>query len=289
VSIRHPSELTEAVTSFLFENGAQAVVQEESSGLVISKAGFGTPDPPPGLDLELEAFLADLVKIFSLTSRPAFEWRTVSRGDWAEKWKQGLDPIEVGSRLVVKPTWCEYPGGPDQVVLNLDPGLAFGTGHHATTFHCLEGVEAYFSDLGRANARVLDVGTGSGILAMAAAALGQGRVVALDIDPDVMPVAARNLALNRLTDRVFLLCADPAALKARFDLIMANLYRDELMRLASTLVSLGAPGARWLLSGILVDQAEEVAECFISLGLELRLRSAKGEWVTLTMETNEKA
>ncbi len=283
--IRHPPELTEAVANFFFEKGARAVVNEESSGLVTSRAGFGAPGLPLGLKGEVNAFLSDLTNIFNLATPPTSEWRTVAYGDWAEKWKEGLEPVEVGPRLVVKPTWCDYQVGPNQVVLNLDPGMAFGTGHHPTTFHCLKGVEIYFRDPKHVKASVLDVGTGSGILAMAAAALGRGRIVALDIDRDVLPVAAGNMALNGLAERIFLVCADPAALKRQFDLILANLHRDELMRLAPVLVGLGAPGARWILSGLLESQAEEVAACFISLGLEQILRSVEKEWVTLTMGT----
>ncbi|MBW1710289.1 MAG: 50S ribosomal protein L11 methyltransferase [Deltaproteobacteria bacterium] len=287
VSIKHPSELTEAVSNFFFEKGAQAVVHEDSSGLVLSKAGFGSSGPSAGLKDEINAFLKDLADIFGLTSLLKAEWSSVSYGDWAEKWKQDLDPIEVGSTLVIKPTWREYQAGPDRVVLSLDPGLAFGTGHHASTFLCLEGVEEYLSQPGHADARVLDVGTGSGILSMAAAALGRGRIVALDIDPDTLPVAAGNFSLNNQADRVFLLCADPAAISGRFDLILANLHRDALIRLASTLVNLGAPGARWILSGMLDEQAEEVAERFISVGLSLTHRAVKGEWVALIMEKRE--
>ena len=140
VVIFHPPELNEALAHFLFEAGALALNQDQSGdrpGIWYSLAGFKTGPVDPGLAGRLVSFLTELAGIFELDSSPEVEWRTAAREDWAEKWKEGISPIKVGSNLVIKPTWCKHSPEPGQTVVELDPGLAFGTGHHATTFMCL--------------------------------------------------------------------------------------------------------------------------------------------------------
>jgi ribosomal protein L11 methyltransferase len=289
VEVRHPAEAAEAVAHFLFEHGATAVLEEESGAGLVSRAGFG-----PGRDLadlkeRLDAFLSRLALLLELPFCPEASWRLTPAGDWAESWKRGLAPIEIGRRLVVRPSWCAYEAAPGQAVLTLDPGLAFGTGHHETTRLCLEAIEAFFEDPARAAARVLDVGAGSGLLSLAAAALGQGPVLAVDNDPEVLPVAAENLCLNHLEHRVLLAAAGPEAVKGVFDLVLANLHQGALLRLAPVLARLTAPGGRLVLSGLLLDQVDEVARACVAAGLIELSRVERGEWAALELTPSLRA
>jgi ribosomal protein L11 methyltransferase len=286
ITIRHAPDLAEAVANFLFENGAGALVQEPDPGRTevwLTRAGFPGDRPDHIFEKQLDVFLGDLVEIFEVAERPQAVWQVVEAGDWAEKWKEGLAPIEIGRNLVVKPTWCVYDNRDGRQVLELDPGLAFGTGRHATTFMCLEILEEQLSELYSSRLSILDVGTGSGILAMACALLGQENVTAIDLDPETLPVAADNVAVNGLTARVRLACASPEAVSGLYDLILANLTARDLVVAGPDLVRLRAPGGRLVLSGILTEQAAEVAASFAALGLGVLSRVEQEEWTALVL------
>ncbi|MBW2622351.1 MAG: 50S ribosomal protein L11 methyltransferase [Deltaproteobacteria bacterium] len=281
--IKHASDLSEALDHFLFENGATALMREETRDGVICRAGFGVEEPPDTFKQDLEAFLVELSGMFELRPSHSVTWETVFEDTWSEQWKRDLGPIEVGTSLVIKPSWHEYQARVGATVLNLDPGLAFGTGLHASTRFCLDALTEFFSLPENAEARVLDVGTGSGILAMSAAALSRGFIAAIDNDPQVLPVAAGNIENNGLTGRVALACAEPASIKGQFDLILANIFSGALIRLAPRLESLCADNAKLILSGILTHQAESVADRFTSIGFFLDEQRSKGEWAALIL------
>jgi len=281
--IRHAPDLSEALDHFLFENGATALMREETWNGVICRAGFGVAEPPDSFKQDLETFLVELAGMFGLRPSHSVTWETVFEDTWSEEWKRDLSPIEVGTSLVIKPSWHGYEAQACRVVLNLDPGLAFGTGLHASTRFCLDALTDFLSLPEYTKARVLDVGTGSGILAMSAAALCRGFITAIDNDPQVLPVAAMNIENNGLTGRIALACAEPASIKGRFDLILANIFSETLIRLAPSLESLCAGNAKLILSGILIHQAEAVADTFTSIGLTLDEQRNKDEWAALIL------
>jgi ribosomal protein L11 methyltransferase len=214
--------------------------------------------------------------------------RLVHEADWAEAWKAHFPVLRVGRRLVIRPTWRRHRPRPDDVVLALDPGMAFGTGLHPTTRLCLAGVES-IGDRGLLDgARVLDVGCGSGILAIAAAKLGAAEVVGLDTDPIAIEATEANAARNRVGGRAG---ARRPVIRARvgslpsgeppFDVIVANLIAGLLVTLAPPLRDELRPGGVILASGIFVDREADVRAAFEAVGLEIRGRSAEGEWVAL--------
>ena len=285
-TVRHIPEMAEAVAYFLFENGAGALVQEPEPGrpeVWLTRAGFPGERPDPVFEKSLEVFLGELAGIFEVEDRPEAVWQVLEAGDWAEKWKEGLVPIEIGRSLVVKPSWCDYDNRDGRLVLDLDPGLAFGTGRHATTFMCLEILEKQLCDASMPQLAILDVGTGSGILAMACAILGQENVTAIDLDPETLPVAAENLEVNGLTRKVRLACASPEAISGRFDLILANLTALDLVVAAPDLAKLSASGGRLVLSGILTEQVEEVAAAFAAREFTVLSRVEQEEWTALVL------
>lgn len=198
--------------------------------------------------------------------------------DWAESWKQNFPPLQVADQLLILPSWEEVPPDAPQRTLRLDPGMAFGTGTHETTALCLEQlVAAIQTDEVSA---VLDVGTGSGILAMAAAILGVPRVIGCDIDPGACDVARQNCDTNGLS-QVQITSTPLEALESNFDLVVANILAEENVRLANELVRRLSPGGRLILSGILVEKESLVREGFDGFSLDGPLSIRRGDWSCL--------
>jgi len=210
---------------------------------------------------------------------------SVSEQDWAESWKAHFHATRVGRRLVVKPSWEQWPppdqpevARPDDLLLEIDPQMAFGTGIHATTQLCLEALEQHL----RTQERVADVGTGSGILAIAAVRLGAREVEAWEMDPVAVPVAAENLQRNAVSE-VCILCEGDAleGLSGVFDLLLANVHTAFLLQIIPRLPGLLTPEGRAILSGTTETSAQTVTEALAAAGLELVEKRSRGEWLAL--------
>jgi ribosomal protein L11 methyltransferase len=215
--------------------------------------------------------------------RPIGELRTrlVHEADWADAWKAYFPVMRVGRRLVIRPTWRRHRRAPDDVVLALDPGMAFGTGLHPTTRLCLAGVERLADRGALPGARVLDVGCGSGILAIAALKLGAVSALGLDTDPIAIEATSANARRNRLGRRLLARRGSLPSGEPGFDVVLANLIAGVLVPLAPALRDELRPGGSLLASGIFVDREREVGEAFRAAGLELTGRSAEGDWVAI--------
>ena len=215
--------------------------------------------------------------------RPIGELRTrlVHETDWADTWKAYFPVLRVGRRLVIRPTWRRHRRKPGDVILALDPGMAFGTGLHPTTRLCLAGVEA-LADRGILDgARVLDVGCGSGILAIAALRFGATTALGLDTDPIAIEATLANARRNRLVRRLRARDGSLPSGKPAFDVVLANLIAGLLVTLAPSLRDELRPGGSLLASGIFVDRETEVAAAFAAVGLDMTGRTAEGDWVAL--------
>jgi ribosomal protein L11 methyltransferase len=189
-----------------------------------------------------------------LTATPSFSVRDVAEQDWVRLTQSQFDPIQIGKRIWVVPSWHAAPD-PDALVLELDPGLAFGTGSHPTTRLCMEWLEQSVT----ANQSVLDYGCGSGILAILAKKCGANPVIGIDIDPQAVESAKHNSARNH-ADVTYGLPADCPA--GEFDIVVANILSNPLKLMASMLASKVKPGGRLALSGVLARQADEVARAY---------------------------
>jgi ribosomal protein L11 methyltransferase len=228
------------------------------------------------------------LQAFGLRPIGELETRVVHEEDWAHAWKAHFPVLRIGRRLVIRPTWRRHRRGPDDVVIALDPGMAFGTGLHPTTRLCLAGVETW-ADEGRfaagtarhSGVRVLDVGCGSGILAIAAGAFGAEELVGLDTDPIAIEATAANARRNRLGRRIHARAGSLPSGERPFDLVLANLIASVLIALADGLAAELRPAGRLLASGIFVDREPDVRAAFAAAGLEVVGRSAEGEWVAL--------
>lgn len=215
--------------------------------------------------------------------RPIGELRTriVDEADWASAWKAHFPVLRVGRNLVIRPTWRRHRRNAGDVVLALDPGMAFGTGLHPTTRLCLAAIER-LADEGRlGGARVLDVGCGSGILAIAAVKLGAATATGLDTDPIAVEATEANAGRNRVARRIRARHGSLPSGEAPFDVVLANLIAGLLVPLAAPLQDELRPGGRLLASGIFVDREQEVLEAFEAAGLRLVHRTIEGDWVAL--------
>ncbi len=202
--------------------------------------------------------------------------------DWSSSWKVHFKPLRVGKHLLIVPTWEEIEPLPGDLVLRIDPGMAFGTGGHETTRLCLEMLEQVMESAPLMSVpSLLDLGTGSGILAMAASMLGAGRILALDIDPDAVVVARENLQLNQLSDQIECGITPLESLTECFDIILANILAEELVRLAPHLTKRLQPGASLILSGILAEKEWLVRQGFASQPLKYISTACAGEWVAM--------
>jgi ribosomal protein L11 methyltransferase len=234
--------------------------------------------------------------------RPIGELRTriVHEADWADAWKRFFPVLRVGRRLVIRPTWRRHRAEPGDVVLALDPGMAFGTGLHPTTRLCLGGLE-WLADRGGlagpgsetpgsgtpgsgtlgSGAHVLDVGCGSGILAIAAVRLGAADALGIDTDPIAIEATDANARRNRLARRIRARVGSLPSGRPPFEVVLANLIAGVLVELAPGLGAELAPGGTLIASGVFVDRETEVRDAFSGVGLRVVERWAEGDWVAL--------
>ena len=197
---------------------------------------------------------------------------------WRDKWKEYFKPTKLSNNIVVKPTWCEYEPNEEDIVIEIDPGMAFGTGTHETTMLCIRMIEKYMSD----GYKVLDVGSGSGILSIAAAKLGASDVLGIDIDEDAVRVSNENYELNKVSDRAKAIVGDlTAGVDYKANIVVANLLADIVMRLSKDAKRhLGEKGI-FITSGILTEKSEAVEKCMIECGFEIVEKAILGEWCSI--------
>jgi ribosomal protein L11 methyltransferase len=255
----------------LFEAGADGVEIRDAETTPMP----GQPRPLPGRTL-LVAFFSAREDAQAARARHGGDVAEVPDQDWSETWKAGLGAFAVGP-VFVRPSWIDAAPPPCAVEVVLDPGMAFGTGTHPTTALCL----AALAEALRPGARVLDVGTGSGLLAVAAAKLGAGEVVGSDHDPVALEVARENAERNRV--RLALTGDPPARIGGTFDVVVANILANTLVALAPEIAPRVAAGGTLLLSGILAGQEDEVRDAYVAQGLAPAPDRADGEWRLLVL------
>lgn len=277
----------EALSDALMEAGALSVsVEDADVGTDAERPLFGEPGMEPTeaawdhsrvvalaeKDADHAALVAAAAEACGLQPAPRFALRAVEEQDWVRLTQSQFEPIHIGKNIWVVPSWHEAPD-PDALILELDPGLAFGTGSHPTTRLCMEWLEAHV----QAGQSVLDYGCGSGILAMVAKKLGAERVHGVDIDPQALEAARANSGRNHCPVDYFLPEAFP---ESSYDIVVANILASPLKLMAPMLCKRVAGRGRLILSGVLARQADEVAAAYAPF-IQMSVWAEHEGWVLL--------
>jgi len=279
ISVKTSPEASDAISNLLFELGAGGVeVKEVSSSSTL--IAFYPPDDLVGERLlKIRAFFKKLRECGLDPSPAKIEFDEIEDENWIENWKSVFNPIRVGRHIVVSPTWCQPELERDDIVIWLDPGMAFGTGQHPTTRLTLTLMEESIFE----GAEVLDVGTGSGILSIAAVKLGAERVTAIDIEPGVIPVARKNASLNDVEERVTFIAGDISEVppEPKYDLVACNILTRVNVLLLPDLRERLKPGGIALFSGVLIGEDDRMKDACRREGYEVLETIEEEMWLAL--------
>jgi ribosomal protein L11 methyltransferase len=270
----------DALVAWLVDRGAPGVIEEEAGDRLRLKAHFLPPDGAERIVGDARQFLVDLDEPFPGAARASVKIGFVDEEDWASSWRRSFPPLEVGRRLCVRTPWSPAPSARHDV--QIPPAMAFGTGHHASTLGCLLAMEDVF-EVGPTPSAVLDVGTGSGILAIAAARLGALRVAAIDVDPAAVAAAADNVSRNALDGIVTAWHGSAEAVAGRYSLIVANLYADLLCAAFGAFAAAAEKRGGCIVSGFLDADAARVGQAAARSGWRLEAERSVEGWTTLTL------
>lgn len=286
ITLKAPAADAEIVAEILSDYGHQGVSMDHLD--IDANLWDGSPVPEPEW-LQLRAYIpvdettpdsrarleADLIA----NRLPEPSYRRVAETDWAEAWKANYHTERIGQRIIVRPLWESYDPKPDDIVIALDPGMAFGTGTHPTTQLCLIALE----NMIRSGHRMLDLGCGSGILSIAAAKLGARDILALDIDPIAAKVTDENIAQNGVAEHI---TAQQGSLDTvlrsarRFDVLAANIIAKVIIEMCEQgLGQVVRPGGKAIFSGVIAEQLEDVQAALRATGLQPGEVTRDGEWV----------
>lgn len=285
ITAQTPPADVEAVSDLMRTVSPGGITLEEPMDILGPEQGFRVRRGEPVLvraylpSSELGAILTEDLRqamaafpAVELTARPIYEQ------DWSVSWREFFGVVETGGRVVIVPSWIEHELGPGQLGIRLDPGQAFGTGHHETTRLCLMALDELVAE----GASVLDIGTGSGVLAIAAVLLGASAVRAFDIDPIAAEVAVANCETNGVSAAVTISAGTVGVShEGRYDLVVANISTDANIRLGPTFAAVLHPGGHAVLSGILSDDAERVKDALRAHGLSFVEMREERDWCLL--------
>jgi ribosomal protein L11 methyltransferase len=278
-TIRISDTFKDTLIQRLSENGCLGMIENDKSLVAYFPSALDIETIKCDLSL-LKTLLEKAGHVHELT----YDYTLIPEKDWNETWKKGFQPVDAGERFTILPPWEERRN--DRINLVIDPGMAFGTGHHETTRSCLVLMEKYAPNTVRDS--FLDLGTGTGILAIAARKLGYRHVIGIDTDHLAVDAARKNVVINQVPD-VELREGSLYELQETFEVIAANLISGVLILIAPALSAHMRPGGVAILSGILDGQEDEVLEAMEQTGLRLREKYPDGKWVSLVVERGGKA
>jgi ribosomal protein L11 methyltransferase len=281
LSFKAPPEALDTVSNFLLERGSPGVVLEKNA----VRAFFPLTQAKAGLRRDVQNFHKALWQIYPTLSDQSLRWTLLKDKNWKNSWRRFFAPLEVGKSLWIAPPWAKRSAPARRHAITIEPGMAFGTGNHFTTRTCLEFIEQTAVSFAPGTCAALDVGTGSGILAIALAKLKAKKVLALDVDPIAVKVAAANVRRNRVRKIVAVRGIGVDKLPAEFHIVVANLTAETLLELARTLQQKVTGGGYLILSGILRPKAKDVLRAFTATTI-VRKKSNK-EWSTLLLRKKD--
>lgn len=275
-----PKEYIDVVSNFLFEQGATGVEEIDGNNLFKNLRTYFLQNGKQRKILHsLRNYLKSLNEITQQTSSFQIKTTSLLEQDWAENWKRFFKPVQVTPRLLVKPPWANIQIKEGVMSIDIKPGMAFGTGTHATTILCIQALEKLLT---KKRLSVIDVGTGSGILAIIAAKLGAKEVWGIDIDGVAIKNARENVEGNQLSNMVKIRKGRIGNFKKKFDLIVANIHFKSLMRMRKSLLTHLENKGFLIISGILEGEKERISQHFLKTGFLQPMKTTQmGEWVCL--------
>ena len=277
ISIRIDPVAHEGLSDFIFDLGCEGIVSEDF-GETILKAYLPFRGDIEDNRSKIEKFLNELKNIFPEITTFQFNLNRIENQDWNTTWRKFFHSDQVTENLLIVPEWEPVPDNTDCHIIRIDPGPAFGTGQHPTTRMCLEAMEQITLPV---DWTLLDVGTGSGILAIYGIKLGAKKATAIDIDTEAVRWAKRNIGLNCISDEIFLSVAPLEEWEEKFPVITANLILNTILELSPHFTKVMIRNGYLILSGILVEQVEEVEEVIAKYGLFIERSLFQKEWVCL--------
>ncbi len=281
VCVQTDPEAAEAVSEVLSRYAPQGIAIDLGDGSATPtsltvKAYMDVADDSEAQQHQVAEALWHLSCIWPAIQAPVFA--RVADQDWTASWKETIPVLHIGNRVVIKPSWRDYPPQPGEMVLEMDPGMAFGTGLHPTTQLCVEALEA----LAKPEMRVLDLGTGTGILALIAARMGVAEVVAVDNDMNAVVACRRNACANELAHVIRPVHGSLEDISGTYHLVLANILAPVIVAMAGAgLATRVHAGGALVVSGILVEQADEVRAALENAGLQIAEQRQSGDWIAL--------
>lgn len=299
VTIKTTTEAVEAVTNILYELNVGGVSIEDPKDFKFQKkneydwdfveeeifnSGYDgviiktyiTEEKDVTKDIEIIKERIQKLKDFGIDIGEAIvEVSEVDEEDWANEWKNYYKPTKIGEKIVIKPTWEEYEKKEDNIIVELDPGMAFGTGTHETTYMCIEQLEKYVKN----DSKVFDIGCGSGILAIVSAKLGAKEVLAVDLDEVAVKVSNENIKLNNVSKNVKAICGNLMdVVSDKADIVVANIIADIIILLSKDIKNFMKEDSIFISSGIIHKKVDEVVKSLEENGLEIVEIQTLGEW-----------
>ena len=279
LSVRTSRAAFDALANFLIERGSLGVVIKKNE----IQAYFAHSRDDASIRKDVQRFLRGIKGLYPHAQDLRLRWRILKDRNWNSSWRRFFKPQRIGKAFWVTPSWATPSSSPHRQVITIEPGMAFGTGTHATTRGCLEFIEQAAHSLRNTEFNALDVGTGSGILAIALAKLGAHKVWALDNDPVALKIARQNARLNRVQGKIRLQATALSRVRHSFPLVVANLTAETILELAAALETKVAPRGFLILSGILTPKANAIIHRFKSAGFRVARRKHEREWATLLL------
>lgn len=307
ITVETAREAVEAVCAILYQEGASGVAIDDPMDIISSNSSPKDWDyidegliPEITDEVKVKGYLAESDRVNDTIDRISMAVKrlhsfglnpgaakvtvqTVREEDWAHTWKKYYKPLKIGKHIVIKPTWEPYEGGAGDIVVELDPGMAFGTGGHETTSMCIEFLEEYVKE----GSTVFDIGCGSGILSIVSSKLGASRVIAVDIDEVAVKVSRENVKVSGVQNIEVKQGNLLDVVEGKADIIAANIIADVIISVAPRITEYLKPGGLFISSGIIRDRAEDVKKALFNNNFDIVKYKELGEWVAIVAALKE--